>query len=155
MPSTSGRAATYPKRTDKLRFFNELKDLRDNLRAKRQSSADSSICEQLSSKTWTYLQQCRIIFLTFISHSFISLYSILMIIVKWNIMMVKIKGIYWFRMQVNGVWQSRMSLETWSLRSLSKSYEGQSQRINCVCSIGKNIEWGHVYDNIIIADKSI
>ena len=34
MPSTSGRAATYPKRADKLRFFVELKQLRDTLRAK-------------------------------------------------------------------------------------------------------------------------
>lgn len=33
MPSTSGRAATYPKRADKLKFFHELKDLRDRLRA--------------------------------------------------------------------------------------------------------------------------
>ncbi len=39
MPSTSGRAATYPKRTDKLRFFNELKELRDKLREKRQQSS--------------------------------------------------------------------------------------------------------------------
>ena len=31
MPSTSGRAATYPKRSDKLKFFIELKDLRDRL----------------------------------------------------------------------------------------------------------------------------
>jgi G:T/U-mismatch repair DNA glycosylase len=31
MPSTSGRAATYPKRSDKLKFFSELKDLRDRL----------------------------------------------------------------------------------------------------------------------------
>eukprot|EP00731_Ephydatia_muelleri_P001750 Em0001g1750a len=34
MPSTSGRAATYPKRADKLKFFVELKQLRDNLRIK-------------------------------------------------------------------------------------------------------------------------
>ena len=34
MPSTSGRAATYPKRADKLKFFVELKQLRDNLRLK-------------------------------------------------------------------------------------------------------------------------
>ena len=32
MPSTSGRAATYPKRADKLKFFLELKQLRDRLR---------------------------------------------------------------------------------------------------------------------------
>ena len=42
MPSTSGRAATYPKRADKLRFFSELKELRDTLRAKRQLGMDSS-----------------------------------------------------------------------------------------------------------------
>ena len=36
MPSTSGRAATYPKRSDKLKFFNELKDLRDRLRRERE-----------------------------------------------------------------------------------------------------------------------
>lgn len=36
MPSTSGRAATYPKRSDKLKFFTELKDLRDRLRKERQ-----------------------------------------------------------------------------------------------------------------------
>ena len=31
MPSTSGRAATYPSRQDKLKFFHELKALRDRL----------------------------------------------------------------------------------------------------------------------------
>lgn len=31
MPSTSGRAATYPSRQDKLKFFHELKTLRDRL----------------------------------------------------------------------------------------------------------------------------
>ena len=31
MPSTSGRAATYPSRQDKLKFFHELKSLRDRL----------------------------------------------------------------------------------------------------------------------------
>ena len=36
MPSTSGRAATYPKRSDKLKFFTELKDLRDRLRSERE-----------------------------------------------------------------------------------------------------------------------
>lgn len=35
MPSTSGRAATYPRRVDKLKFFNELKTLRDSLLQKR------------------------------------------------------------------------------------------------------------------------
>ena len=36
MPSTSGRAATYPKRSDKLKFFSELKDLRDRLQRERE-----------------------------------------------------------------------------------------------------------------------
>ena len=31
MPSTSGRAASYPSRQDKLKFFYELKTLRDRL----------------------------------------------------------------------------------------------------------------------------
>lgn len=31
MPSTSGRAASYPSRQDKLKFFHELKTLRDRL----------------------------------------------------------------------------------------------------------------------------
>ena len=35
MPSTSGRVASYPKRADKLKFFNELKELRDDLRKKK------------------------------------------------------------------------------------------------------------------------
>ena len=35
MPSTSGRAASHPRRVDKLKFFHELKQLRDNLKAKR------------------------------------------------------------------------------------------------------------------------
>lgn len=35
MPSTSGRAATYPKRSDKLKFFHELKDLRDKRRLEK------------------------------------------------------------------------------------------------------------------------
>ena len=42
MPSTSGRAATYPRRVDKLKFFYELKELRDRLREQR---------SQLSTKT--------------------------------------------------------------------------------------------------------
>ena len=32
MPSTSGRAATYPRRADKLKFFNELQGLTDKKR---------------------------------------------------------------------------------------------------------------------------
>ena len=38
MPSTSGRAATYPKRADKLKFFYELKDLRDKLKAQKHAN---------------------------------------------------------------------------------------------------------------------
>ena len=37
MPSTSGRAASHPRRVDKLKFFHELKQLRDNLLAKHGS----------------------------------------------------------------------------------------------------------------------
>ncbi len=39
MPSTSGRAATYPRRVDKLKFFTELKELRDSLRTQGSDSA--------------------------------------------------------------------------------------------------------------------
>ena len=35
MPSTSGRVAAYPKRADKLKFFNELKELRNDQRKKK------------------------------------------------------------------------------------------------------------------------
>ena len=35
MPSTSGRAATFPRRADKLKFFNELKDLKERLQSER------------------------------------------------------------------------------------------------------------------------
>ena len=31
MPSTSGRTMSYPRRADKLRFFLELKEIRDRL----------------------------------------------------------------------------------------------------------------------------
>ena len=34
MPSTSGRAASHPRRVDKLKFFHELKQLRDNVKSK-------------------------------------------------------------------------------------------------------------------------
>lgn len=34
MPSTSGRTQTYPRASDKLPFFLELKSLRDELKAK-------------------------------------------------------------------------------------------------------------------------
>ena len=43
MPSTSGRAATYPKRSDKLKFFSELKDLRDRLHREREERGRESI----------------------------------------------------------------------------------------------------------------
>ena len=36
MPSTSGRAATFPRRADKLKFFTELKELRDRLKKERE-----------------------------------------------------------------------------------------------------------------------
>lgn len=32
MPSTSGRAASHPRRVDKLKFFHELKQLRDKIK---------------------------------------------------------------------------------------------------------------------------
>ena len=35
MPSTSGRAASHPRRADKLKFFHELKALRDRLKVER------------------------------------------------------------------------------------------------------------------------
>ena len=35
MPSTSGRAASHPRREDKLKFFHELKALRDRLKVER------------------------------------------------------------------------------------------------------------------------
>ncbi len=41
MPSTSGRAATYPKRSDKLKFFYELKALRDKLKAQGEAAPGS------------------------------------------------------------------------------------------------------------------
>ena len=41
MPSTSGRAATYPRRADKLKFFHELKDLRDKLKAQRDAGGSA------------------------------------------------------------------------------------------------------------------
>ncbi len=45
MPSTSGRAATYPRRVDKLKFFYELKDLRDRLHAERGLEPISEPCK--------------------------------------------------------------------------------------------------------------
>ena len=36
MPSTSGRAATFPRRADKLKFFIEVKELRDKLKRERE-----------------------------------------------------------------------------------------------------------------------
>ena len=41
MPSTSGRAATFPSRADKLKFFHELRDLRDRLKQKRTESGSN------------------------------------------------------------------------------------------------------------------
>ena len=35
MPSTSGRAASHPRRVDKLKFFHELKQLRDRLQLQK------------------------------------------------------------------------------------------------------------------------
>ena len=35
MPSTSGRAASHPRRVDKLKFFHELKQLRDRLKLEK------------------------------------------------------------------------------------------------------------------------
>ena len=35
MPSTSGRAASHPRRVDKLKFFYELKELRDQIKIKK------------------------------------------------------------------------------------------------------------------------
>ena len=42
MPSTSGRAASHPRRVDKLKFFHELKQLRDNLLKKRNSTVTTA-----------------------------------------------------------------------------------------------------------------
>ena len=55
MPSTSGRAATYPKRSDKLKFFNELKDLRDRLRREREETKPVTPAPQGSSTSQTSL----------------------------------------------------------------------------------------------------
>ena len=35
MPSTSGRAASHPRRVDKLKFFYELKEVRDRMKLKQ------------------------------------------------------------------------------------------------------------------------
>ena len=46
MPSTSGRAATYPKRADKVKFFDQLKALRDRIRAEKGlAPANEEYCE--------------------------------------------------------------------------------------------------------------
>ena len=42
MPSTSGRAATYPRRVDKLKFFNEVKQLRDDIKQRKQTEPGES-----------------------------------------------------------------------------------------------------------------
>ena len=52
MPSTSGRAATYPKRSDKLKFFSELKDLRDRLQA-GEKTATATPCDAADPQTIT------------------------------------------------------------------------------------------------------
>lgn len=46
MPSTSGRAASYPSRQDKLKFFHELKNLRDRLLLQKGSN---STCTEVNS----------------------------------------------------------------------------------------------------------
>ena len=43
MPSTSGRAATYPRRVDKLKFFNEVKQLRDSLQQRTQEDPGGNV----------------------------------------------------------------------------------------------------------------
>lgn len=65
MPSTSGRAATYPKRSDKLKFFHELKDLRDRLRSEKQQVEESTTKENWQNlflhtlmKSWSYDTTC-------------------------------------------------------------------------------------------------
>ena len=54
MPSTSGRAATYPKRSDKLKFFNELKDLRDTLRREKEEREGGAIGSSASAQPADY-----------------------------------------------------------------------------------------------------
>ena len=53
MPSTSGRAATYPKRADKLKFFYELKDLRDQLKAKKEESSGPEQAQEVAKQDET------------------------------------------------------------------------------------------------------
>ena len=52
MPSTSGRAASYPSRQDKLKFFHELKNLRDRLLLQKgKQSTDSTTTSTESTTT--------------------------------------------------------------------------------------------------------
>ena len=54
MPSTSGRAASYPSRQDKLKFFHELKNLRDRLLLQKgKQSTDSTTTSTDSTTTST------------------------------------------------------------------------------------------------------
>lgn len=61
MPSTSGRAASYPSRQDKLKFFHELKNLRDRLLLQKgkQSTEVSqpTICTEVSQQSSTEILQ--------------------------------------------------------------------------------------------------
>ena len=51
MPSTSGRAATFPRRVDKLKFFIELKELRDKLKREREGEVAIVRTGQTSGET--------------------------------------------------------------------------------------------------------
>lgn len=57
MPSTSGRAATYPKRSDKLKFFYELKDLRDKRRLERMLPPAIEVYKETDPSTLTGTDQ--------------------------------------------------------------------------------------------------
>lgn len=50
MPSTSGRAASHPRRVDKLKFFYELKELRDQIKVKKGLNA-SPLKDELNQTT--------------------------------------------------------------------------------------------------------
>ena len=63
MPSTSGRAASYPSRQDKLKFFHELKNLRDRLllqKGKRSTEiSQPTTCTEISQpSTCTEISTC-------------------------------------------------------------------------------------------------
>ena len=57
MPSTSGRAASYPSRQDKLKFFHELKALRDRLLLQKGTRTESSqqSSPQPTTCTWIFV----------------------------------------------------------------------------------------------------